>query len=383
MNRSTKRTLLPISLVISLLICVAGTRPLVEQTAAQSENPFIDWRPNSETRGVRYVGSKACVKCHAAQANQLNAPMGQAMEVAPDCRIVQSRGPLKFRNGTYTYEISLQEKDVLYKVSDGVKSISKPILYCFGQGHVGQTFIFRNNDVLYETRVSYFAKIQNLDFTIGHRRAIPTSLDDALGRAIGGDEPQQCFGCHSTGAVHGFELKLAELGAGVGCEACHGPGEKHLLAVKGQKFEGLQIFDPGRLNAHDLSQSFCGTCHTSFEQAMLTPDQSGINNVRFQPYRIFNSRGHNTNDSRVTCVACHNPHEKLQKEVAYYDLKCLACHVSAPKETKTARRSASACPIKTSECVTCHMPKVDLPGMHAAFTDHWIRVVRPNEQTPR
>jgi hypothetical protein len=29
------------------------------------------------------------------------------------------------------------------------------------------------------------------------------------------------------------------------------------------------------------------------------------------------------------------------------------------------------------------MPKVELTGMHAQFTDHWIRIVKPNEPTPR
>jgi hypothetical protein len=29
------------------------------------------------------------------------------------------------------------------------------------------------------------------------------------------------------------------------------------------------------------------------------------------------------------------------------------------------------------------MPKVELRGMHAEFTDHWIRVVKPNEPVPR
>ena len=51
-----------------------------------------------------------------------------------------------------------------------------------------------------------------------------------------------------------------------------------------------QIFNPGGLGGHELSQSFCGTCHTSFYGNAL-PGQSGINNIRFQPYRIFNSRG--------------------------------------------------------------------------------------------
>ena len=175
------------------------------------------------------------------------------------------------------------------------------------------------------------------------------------------------------------------------CEACHGPGEKHLVAAKARKLDhqaanklaSLAIFNPGRLSAHDLTQSFCGSCHTGFEQAMLQSAQGGINNIRFQPYRMFNSRGHNTNDPRVGCVACHNPHEKLQKDAAYYDPKCLACHLTKPTDAKTTRRNADACPVSTKQCVTCHMPKVDLPGMHANFTDHWIRIARVNDPVPR
>lgn len=389
--------------VIGVLVGVFGY--------AQHENIFSDWRPNLNPNGVRYVGSKACIDCHKAQAPQLNTPMAQALEVAPDCRIVTGRGPLTFKNGPYTYELARKGKSVVYTVSDGNNNIARPILYCFGQGHVGQTYLFRHNDVLYETRVSYFEKIRKLDFTIGHQPSVPTSLEDALGRAIGGEEPQQCFGCHTTGAVQGLELKFDQLRAGIGCEACHGPGEKHLVAVKAanatnsdaantkaanpdaanpnsnvanaQNLDRLQIFNPGRLSAHDLSQSFCGTCHTGFEQAMLQPGQSGINNIRFQPYRMFNSRGHNTNDSRLGCVACHNPHDKLERDAAYYDPKCLACHVSKPSDTKTARRNADACPVSTKQCVTCHMPRVELPGMHASFTDHWIRIARPGDPIPR
>ncbi len=350
---------------------------------AQSDTFFSEWRPNSDTRRILFVGNKACIGCHAQEAAQLTTPMAQALEVAPDCKILTARSRLTFKNGNYTYEISRQNKDILYTVSDGLNSITKPILYCFGQGHVGQTYLFRHNDVFYETRVSYFEKIRNLDFTIGHRQSVPTSLDDALGRAIGGDEPQQCFGCHSTGTVNGMELKFDRLVPGVTCEACHGPGEKHLAAMKEKKINEPQIFNPGNLSAHELSQSFCGTCHTSFEQAMLLPGQSGINNIRFQPYRMFNSPGHNTDDSRVSCLACHNPHDKLQKEPSYYDPKCLACHLTTRTDAKTKRRNAVACPVSAKNCVICHMPKVELPAMHASFTDHWIRIAKPNEPTPR
>jgi len=366
--------------IVPIICVICG---LVLLGHAQTDTFFSEWRPNTDTRGIKFVGNKACVDCHPKEAVQLNTPMAQALEVAPDCKILTARGRLTFKNSNYTYEIARQGQNVTYKVSDGTNSISKPILYCFGQGHVGQTYVFRHNDLFYETRVSYFEKLRQLDFTIGHRTNVPASLEDALGRAIVGDEPQQCFGCHTTSAVSGFELKLDRLRPGIECEACHGPGEKHLVAMKEKKLDEPQIFNPGGLGAHELSQSFCGTCHTSFEQAMLLPGQSGINNIRFQPYRMFNSRGHNTNDLRVSCLACHNPHEHLKKDAAYYDAKCLACHLTTAKEAKTERRSAAACPVSTKNCATCHMPKVELQGMHASFTDHWIRIAKPNEPIPR
>lgn len=152
---------------------------------AQVDTLFSEWRPNADTAGVAFIGNQACIDCHPRMATYSTTPMAQALEVAPDCRIITARGRLTFRNGQYTYEISHQGKTIVYSVSDGTKTIKEPILFCFGQGHIGQTYLFRHNDLLYETRVSYFEKLRQLDVTIGHKPAVPTSLDDALGRAIG------------------------------------------------------------------------------------------------------------------------------------------------------------------------------------------------------
>lgn len=43
---------------------------------------------------------------------------------------------------------------------------------------------------------------------------------------------------------------------------------------------------------------------------------------------------------------------------------------------------AEACPAAQGRCVTCHMPKIELPGAHFRFTDHRIRIVKPNEPYP-
>ncbi len=322
--------------------------------------------------------------CHALKARtQFSTPMAHALELSATSDILISRPRLTFRNGPYSYQITRQGDRSIYTVTDGVRVISEPILYGFGQGKVSQAFFFQHGEQMYEARVSYYRGIKNLDFTVRHPRTVPTSLEEAIGRPVGLREAKGCFGCHTTAPAWGTRSQPERLTPGVRCEACHGPGEKHLAAVKSGDSKDLKIFNPKELTPHELTQEFCGACHFSFDQVMLLPGQDGLNNVRFQPYRMFNSPGHNKNDRRISCVACHDPHDELEHEAAFYDSKCLACHLDDAKAAKTPTRTARACPVSTQQCATCHMPKVELPDMHAKFTDHWIRIVKPGEPVPR
>jgi formate-dependent nitrite reductase cytochrome c552 subunit len=38
--------------------------------------------------------------------------------------------------------------------------------------------------------------------------------------------------------------------------------------------------------------------------------------------------------------------------------------------------------VASERCVSCHMPKVELPGAHFKFTDHRIRIARQGEVYP-
>ena len=101
---------------------------------AQQDTFFSEWRPNADTRGIRFVGNKACIDCHPREAAQLTTPMAQALEVAPDCKILTARGRLTFKNGNYSYEISRQGKNLTYTVSDGKNTLSTPILVLLWSG---------------------------------------------------------------------------------------------------------------------------------------------------------------------------------------------------------------------------------------------------------
>jgi hypothetical protein len=81
-------------------------------------------------------------------------------------------------------------------------------------------------------------------------------------------------------------------------------------------------------------------------------------------------------------VACHNPHQPLNRDVASYDRHCLQCHATVAGAAP-AEHAGKTCPKAVSQCVSCHMPKVAIASMHGDFTDHFIRVVRPEDGFPR
>ena len=113
----------------------------------------------------------------------------------------------------------------------------------------------------------------------------------------------------------------------------------------------------------------------------------GVVNVRFQPYRLALSRCYDQGDPRISCLACHNPHKNDQPDPAFFDAKCLACHPSSvekkpPAASPSRTRIAHACRVGKQLCVSCHMPKYEIPGSHFRFTDHDIRVVREGESYP-
>ena len=125
------------------------------------------------------------------------------------------------------------------------------------------------------------------------------------------------------------------------------------------------------------TSNFCGQCHRTWDRVVRDRLRGEIN-VRFQPYRLANSKCYDGADRRLSCTTCHDPHKDAVVEAAFYDAKCQACH--DPHGVKNAK--AKVCPVGTSGCANCHMPKVLLPGGMQVFTDHQIRIVHAGDPYP-
>src|SRR5215813_1709949 len=381
-----RKLALTILLAFAAFAAFGFSRPHAPSEPSQSGKV---WRPTRIPAGVNFIGSQACVECHKSKVEvQEKSSMGLALEHVAESPVLSSNQRLSFRGGKFTYEIVRKGNQSVYNVTDGKETLSVPILYSFGQGKAGQTYLLKYAGDYYESRVSFYTDAKNLDLTLGYQDTRPQSALEALGRKLPQDEVMQCFNCHSTGAVSGNQLHLDKMAPGVRCEACHGPGAEHVAAGKAGLPNKDKIFNPARLGGDELSQDFCGACHRSAEEIVMAPKRIGMNGVRFQPYRIFGSKCY-SDDRRISCTACHNPHEPATKHERYYDPKCLACQQPGRGSSQTPSpsqsgegRAAPGCKVEAKNCASCHMPKTDLPGSHFKFTDHRIRIAKPGEPYP-
>lgn len=322
--------------------------------------------------------ASACVACHSSQSqSQPHTSMGRALQPLGSNPILESHPRLTFQKFGYTYLVETKNGQSTYSVTDGSRTINLPIRWSFGNG--AQTWVFERDGAYYESLVSYYPSVDGLAITIGDTEITPTTLEQAVGRKLPPNEPIACFGCHSTGAVLEGQLTLSSLEPGVRCEHCHAGVAAHLIgASQGQALETAPP-DLRKLTSEDLS-NFCGQCHRSWETVIRGPWRGELN-VRFQPYRLANSKCFKGNDPRISCIACHDPHKELVTDTAAYDSKCLACHAvqGVPASHQVA---AKACPVQKSNCASCHMPPVTLANGRATFRDHLIRIVRPGSSYP-
>jgi hypothetical protein len=353
-----------------VLLCVfASTRLAQAQTA----------KPGA-------AAAVTCATCHAGvSASYAHAPMRHALENPGANPVLDTHPKLTVQMGAYTYTVQTKDGQSTYTVSDGTDSMTLPIRWDFGQQ--SQTWVLEKDGNLYEGLVSYFHRDQALATTPGDGRITPHNLTEAMGRKLNAWEVNQCFNCHATNALDGVRLKLNTLTPGLDCERCHVGVEQHMADAIHDNFTTV----PKKLKTMDAQDAanFCGQCHRTWD-TVVRNGWKGVVDVRFQPYRLENSKCFTGNDRRISCLACHDPHQPVNHNDAVYDSKCLACHGEtkaskvAPAAVATAAASPTAktCPVAKANCVSCHMQKVELPGGHAVFTDHMIRIVKAGEPYP-
>ncbi len=349
-----------------------------------------------EPEPAPYVGESACASCHkteysAQHVSRHARTYWRKHQLAalpfPENRIADPGN----QKVTHSYQMQAGCLEIRSRVADQV--FTNIVNYAFGSGDRGLTLVGHDEQRRsYECRLSYYAAPIGWDITSGHPVADDLPAELYQGMLLTQDAVRRCFVCHATNAFAGLNQSgAAAADNAIGCERCHGPGANHVkvIAAKGAavpKNVDLAIARPTQARGAAIV-ALCAGCHSprdkDFKLSPGSPDS-----VRFQGTTLTWSRCYTESGDNLSCVTCHNPHKNADKRREVYERRCLECHGpsnsvppgSDAKRGKGARTAASSCPVEPAHnCIECHMPKVTTPVAHAQFTDHFIRVHRPDD----
>lgn len=375
-----------------------GRMPEASKALARSGDHAAEHRLMPEP--APFIGSAACAPCHREQNDAYNATRhtrtfyhgkGLLDLPRPDRPVADPDDP------KVTHAIERRGDAIESSSRIGDQVCRMVVEYAFGTPQHYLTMIARDDERNYRAlRVSYYYTPDGSGWgatagDVGHS----DTVEDLRGQRIDvRDGVVRCLYCHVTRS-RDFRDPPPEGGAGpeaadraIGCERCHGPGGNHVRAATTDLRDRKGSTDFAIVNVAGTPASTangqCAECHTVGLPSQIKGDPENPGYVRSPGVTMTFSRCYTESNGALSCMTCHDPHREANHSAAFYDAKCLACH-SAPKEgSKTVAalsqpiapaRKRTICPVNaTRNCLSCHMPKIPVPKLHAKLTDHYIRV---------
>ena len=194
-----------------------------------------------------------------------------------------------------------------------------------------------------------------------------------------------CERCHGPGSAHGLEptkesivnpARLDPVRASDTCIQCHSQGQPTKNPIEGQYYDWPVGYDVrGRLSDHwRLEEQRLG--ETNFYYfADGTAHKNRMQGNDFTQSQMY-THG-------VTCFTCHDPHGSAYPA----DLRrpaqalCLGCHgpgsPNGPHVANLTEHTHHAATSAGSECIACHMPKIEQTLADDFVRGHTFRFITP------
>jgi hypothetical protein len=356
---------------ILLLVCVV-LAPIVLSQALSSPVSNHDQPPSSA-----YAGDLACAQCHRKQAVTY-ALTPHARDSAPASPGYILGSFLPGHNVLHTSDPNLvinmiSGPDGFYQsavnLSDPQNHLTERFDIVIGSGRHGQSYLYWDDNQLYELPASYWAP--------DHAWIISPGFPDGQVHFDRPVEPR-CLECHTSYftwiAPDLNRFAKTSIVYGINCERCHGPGAEHVARERAatprqaarQAPADLAIVNPAHL-ARDRQLDLCSLCHAGAVDSRRAPltfrTGDNINDyLAIQPAspgETVDVHGNQVGalelskcfaSSKMTCSTCHDVHEGPASAESY-SRHCLACH-----QMQTCGRYAVLGKAILTRCVDCHMP---------------------------
>lgn len=372
-----------------------------------------------------FVGNGDCSSCHASQVQDWTGSHHDlAMQEASEKTVLGD-----FDNATFVYEgvtTSFYRKGDEYWVktdNENGELQDYRVTYVFGVYPLQQLLLPIKKGRLNALSIAWDAR----NVSEGGQRWYqiyedqePVTAESPLHwTGIYHNWNSRCAECHSTNVVKGYDGARRQYTTtydqiDVGCEACHGPGSRHVELANAGKIDrsqssaemglALSLAARGqwrRAPGDDIAQRVtpltdqtqvdnCGRCHSRratlgdyhYGQSLLNTHRLSTlesplywhdGQILDEVYVYGSFMQSKMAQAGVVCSNCHNPHSN--ELVAEGNAVCTQCHkpetYDAPAHHRHSVTSAG------SACVECHMPSQVYMGVDAR-RDHSMRIPRPD-----
>jgi predicted CXXCH cytochrome family protein len=370
-----------------------------------------------------FVGEAVCASCHARQALAWTGSHHQlAIQPASAATVLGDFADARFSWAGVSSRFFRRDGKYLARTDgpDGALA-DYEIAYTFGVAPLQQYLVafpggrFQALEIAWDTRPAprgqrWFHLYP--DEKIDHRDALHwTGVVERWN--------VMCADCHATNVRKAWDATTQAYatrfsGLGVACEACHGPGSRHVAWASAASHppdahKGLTIAlderdgiswgrdpatgNPVRSRPRDSQREIemCARCHArrgliheddvhgqpvgdDYYVALLDDDlYYPDGQIKGEVYEYGSFIQSRMFAEGVSCSDCHDPHRPELRATG--DNLCLKCHAEARYFTRQHHFHAPSSP--GARCVACHMPAVTYMIVDPR-RDHSLRVPRPD-----
>lgn len=364
-------------------------------------------------QGVAYVDEASCLGCHSVQAEKWsNSHHALAMQVAGDETVLGDFDDAVYEVNGESFRFFRRDGGFFAEVkTPGGEKREFPVLYTFGADPLQQYLVPSGGGRL-QVLGAAWDRAGRRWFDIDPESSPPPG--DAFhwtGRYQSWNA--MCADCHSTNLRKGYDPESDDYRTtwsvmNVGCQACHGPGERHLAwtaedrSASPQTASAKGLVETSEMSTAHAEIETCAPCHSRrlaisgeapldrtflddylpqvLAPGLYHPDGQILGEVyvygSFLQSRMYRAG--------VRCSDCHDPHGLGLR--AEGNALCTRCHgEQPPKKFPGLQAKLYDAPShhhheagsEGSECVACHMPETTYMGIDPR-RDHGMKVPRPD-----